>query len=258
MAEWNAARYARISQLQKAMADEALALLTLTGSERVLDVGCGDGKITAEIATRVPRGSVVGVDPSHDMIAFATAHFGSAGAGNLRFEVADARSLPFRDAFDVVVSFNALHWVPEQRTALASIRATLEHGGRVLARVVIKGTRTSLEEIVEETRKSAQWSRFFVDFSDPYLRLTAEQYTTLAIDVGFRVRSVQTHDKVWDFESRDAFRAFCAVGLVAWTRRLPDDAVAPFVDDVLERYRAVVDDDATFRFYQMDVVLDRR
>ena len=57
MTEWDAAEYSRRSALQEAMAEEVLALLDLKGSERVLDVGCGDGKITAEIATRVPRGS---------------------------------------------------------------------------------------------------------------------------------------------------------------------------------------------------------
>jgi trans-aconitate 2-methyltransferase len=60
------------------MAREVLALLDLKGSERVLDVGCGDGKITAEVATRVPRGEVLGVDASQDMITFASSHFGPA------------------------------------------------------------------------------------------------------------------------------------------------------------------------------------
>lgn len=257
MTEWNAAKYARISELQRAMADEALALLTLEGSERVLDVGCGDGKITAQIAGRVPRGSVVGIDPSLDMIAFAIAHFASDDGAHLRFQVADARALPFRNAFDLVVSFNALHWIPEQRAALASIRAALDDDGEMLARLVVKGARTSVEEIVEQTRKSPRWSRYFGGFSDPYLRLTADQYAALATDVGFRVMNVETHDKVWDFESTDAFRSFCAVGLVEWTRRLPDDEIAAFIDDALERYRAVVGDDTTFRFYQMDALLNR-
>jgi len=57
-----------------ALAEEQLARLTLQGDERVLDVGCGDGKVTAEVAARVPRGSVLGVDPSRDMIAFASSH----------------------------------------------------------------------------------------------------------------------------------------------------------------------------------------
>lgn len=64
MTEWNAAEYARRSGLQEAMAEEVLALLDLGGSERVLDVGCGDGRITAEVAARVPQGAVVGVDPT--------------------------------------------------------------------------------------------------------------------------------------------------------------------------------------------------
>jgi SAM-dependent methyltransferase len=78
MTEWNAPEYARVSELQKAMADEALSLLDLSGTERILDVGCGNGRITAEIAARVPGGSALGVDSSADMIAFASAHFGPA------------------------------------------------------------------------------------------------------------------------------------------------------------------------------------
>ena len=62
MTEWDAAGYDRQSRLQEAMAEEVLALLDLEGSERVLDIGCGDGRVTAEIADRVLRGSVVGVD----------------------------------------------------------------------------------------------------------------------------------------------------------------------------------------------------
>jgi len=131
MTEWLASAYNQQSSLQQAMAEEQLRLLTLAGSERILDVGCGDGKISAAIADRVPAGSVLGVDPSHDMIAFASSRFATVPAGrggsahpNLRFEVADARRLPYQAEFDLVVSFNALHWVPEQDEALRSIRAT--------------------------------------------------------------------------------------------------------------------------------------
>src|ERR1035438_4064206 len=109
MTEWNAADYERISAFQQAVAEEVLALLDFKGAERILDVGCGNGKITAEIATRVPQGSVLGVDPSHEMITFASGHYGAAAYPDLRFEIADARSLPYREEFDVVVSFNALH-----------------------------------------------------------------------------------------------------------------------------------------------------
>src|ERR1700748_164374 len=76
MTEWNAAEYARLSALQAAMAEEVLALLRgrLRGDERVLDVGCGNGKVTREIAALVPQGSVVGVDASATMIEFASSN----------------------------------------------------------------------------------------------------------------------------------------------------------------------------------------
>src|ERR1700739_634161 len=125
MTEWCAAEYSRRSGLQQAMAEEVLALLDLEGAERVLDVGCGDGKITAEIATCLPRGMGVSVDPPRDIIPFPSSHFGPAARPNLRFEVADARFLPFRSEFNLVVSFNALHWVLAQDAALRAIRAAM-------------------------------------------------------------------------------------------------------------------------------------
>ena len=259
MTEWNAAGYAQISGLQAAMAAEVLALVSFTGGERVLDVGCGDGKITAAIATRVPRGSVVGVDPTHDMIAFATAHFSGADHSNLRFEPGDARTLPFRDAFDRVVSFNALHWVPEQDAALRSIRRALTVAGQAQLRLVPDGERTSLETVVEQARRAPRWAPAFADFRDPYLHLLPAQYAALAERNGLRVTSLRVQDKAWDFGSRDAFHAFCGVGLVAWTQRLPEPDRAAFVDDALDRYRAAIGagpgEAAMFRFYQMDVTL---
>src|SRR5262245_45734498 len=164
MTEWHASDYNRQSSLQQALAEEQLGRLTLNGDERILDVGCGDGKITAQIAARVPRGSVLGVDPSRDMIAFASSHFGPPAHANVRFEVADARRLPYRNEFDLVVSFNALHWVPEQDAALASIHAALRPGGRALLRLVPSGRRESLEDVIEEVRHRARWAGSFADF----------------------------------------------------------------------------------------------
>jgi trans-aconitate 2-methyltransferase len=262
MTEWNAAEYTRISELQAAMAEEALALLTLTDSERVLDIGCGDGRITAQIAARVPRGAVVGVDSSSAMIAFASEHFGRAERSNLRFETADARRLSFREEFDLVVSFNALHWVPEQDAALRSVRSAMKPDGRAQLRLVPKGERKSLENVIEETRLSPRWGRYFAGFHDPYLHLTPEEYAALAERNGLRVCRIHTEDKAWDFKSREAFFAFGSVTFVEWTRLLREDERADFITDVLDRYRTVAADrpgeENTFKFYQMDITVAPR
>jgi trans-aconitate 2-methyltransferase len=259
MAEWNASEYARLSTLQAAMAEEVLALLDVKSMEHILDVGCGNGKTTAEIAARVPDGRVVGVDASATMIEFASAH---NRRPNLTFAVADARHLNFAQEFDLVVSFNALHWIPEQRLALQSIRNAIKSGGRVQLRFVPKGERKSLENVIEETRLSTRWRGYFTSFRDPYLHLTPEEYASLAEQQGFRVMGTHTAAKAWDFESRAAFEAFGSVTFVEWTQHLPEPERLSFVRDVLDRYQHVACDapgeENFFRFYQMDIALAAR
>jgi trans-aconitate 2-methyltransferase len=257
MTEWNATEYSRISSLQAAMAEEVLALLDLKGTERVLDVGCGNGRTTAEIAARVPRGTVVGVDASKEMIAFAASH--ASVHPNLQFAVADARNLPYRDEFDVLVSFNALHWIPEQEQALLSIRSAIKPNGRAQLRLVPNDQRKSLENVLEETRLSTRWNLYFRNFRDPYLHLTAEDYRNLAERTGFKVSRMQIDDKAWDFESRSAFLAFAAVTFVEWTQHLPEADRPAFANDVLDRYQQIAanhpGEENFFRFYQMDITL---
>ncbi len=256
--EWNAGGYSSISSLQAAMAAEVLALLKLEGSEDVLDIGCGDGKVTAQIASRVPRGSVIGVDASHQMVEFASAHFGPERWPNLKFQVADAQGLGFSNRFDLVVSFNALHWVPEQDIALRAIAKALRPGGIAQLRLVPTGERKSLEAVLEETRQSPRWSRYFEDFRDPYLRLTAEEYAAVAERSGLQVLRIGTASKEWDFEDRAAFAAFGAVTFVRWTQRIPDAERPAFIDDVLDRYQAAIDSGGNiFIFYQMDITASR-
>jgi len=261
MTEWNAAGYAAVSELQTAMAAEVLSLLDLKGNERVLDLGCGNGKMTAEIAARVPAGTVVGIDASADMIAFASDHFGPPVRYNLRFETADIRRLPFRKEFDLVVSFNALHWVPEQDQALRSIHAGLKPKGLAQLRLVPSGKRKSIENVIEETRLSPKWANHFREFHDPYLHLTPEQYRALAEHNHLDVRRIHTEDKAWDFRSRKAFIAFSLVSMIEWTKLLPERDRLAFVTDVLDRYRLVAckkpGEENTFKFYQMDVTLAR-
>ncbi len=261
MTEWDAPGYEKIAELQAAMAAEALSLLNLEGTERILDLGCGSGKITAEIARRVPKGDVIGVDSSSDMIAFASKNLDPASQPNLHYETADIRRLTFCEEFDLIVSFNALHWIPEQEEALRSIRSAMKPGGSAQLRLVPKGARKSLEDVIEETRLSSRWSAYFREFHDPYLHLTPAQYAALAEQSSLEVRRLHKSDKAWDFGSYEAFLAFGSVTFITWTQFLPASERPGFVADVLERYQGVAatqpGEENTFKFYQMDITLAR-
>lgn len=259
MTEWDASTYSQHSTLQETLAGESLARVTLHGAERVLDVGCGDGKITAGLARRVPRGSVLGVDPSRQMIDFAAHTYATAAQPNLAFAVEDARTLPYEAEFDLVVSFYALHWVPEQARALDRIRAALKPAGRTLLQFVRSDTRPSIEDVIEQTRQSPRWWGYFHDFTKPYFHPTLEEYRELAGQAGLRVLKLTPQEKAWDFKTRDGFMAFCRGTFVIWSQYLPEGERDDFITDVLDRYREVaatgLEDENTFKFYQMAVEL---
>ena len=201
---------------------------------------------------------MVGVDFSSNMVAFASSQY-AASHPNLKFQVADARHLPFGPEFDLVVSFNALHWVPEQELALKSIHAALKPEGRAQLRMVFRGERKSLEDVLQETCHSPRWHQYFTSSRDPYLHLTPEEYAALAEQNGLEVRKLHTAAKAWDFESREAFFAFGSVTFVEWMQHLPESERPAFINDALDRYRQVAVDapgeENFFRFYQMDILL---
>jgi len=256
---WSGADYARHSSLQAAMADEVLSKLPLQGDEQLLDVGCGDGKLSARMAAQLPHGAVLGVDASADMVAFARREFGAAAWPNLRFEVVDARRLDFDARFDRVVSFNALHWVPQQSDALRGIRAALKPQGRAHLRLVTRAALTSLEEVAEAVRQEPPWAPHFAGFSDPYLRLDAQQYGELAASLGLRTITSHSDMKRWDFGSEEAFFGFCNAGFGAWTQALPEDRRSDFVRAVMQRYQALIEaafgERHCFHFMQTDLLL---
>lgn len=246
--EWDPASYGRVNSLQQLLAERALAELVLSGDEDVLDVGCGDGRVTAMVGRRLTAGSLVGVDPSASMIARARELL--TADPRARFEVGTAAALPFEAAFDLVTSFNALHWETRWRDALVRIRAALRPGGRALLVFVCDGERPSLEDVVVEVSAQAPWAAAFEGFDAPYVHVDPQTYAAAAEEAGLRVDAISVDDVLWDFDSREAFADWCAAGLVAWTGRLPEADRREFVESVVDRYARVVGTDARLRFLQ--------
>lgn len=122
---WNSELYQSSHSFVWQYGRDLLVLLNAQPGERILDVGCGTGQLTAEIAQF--GAEMVGIDASADMIATARKNF-----PRLRFEVADVTALNFQNEFDVVVSNAALHWVRDQPAAIASIARALKRRGRLV------------------------------------------------------------------------------------------------------------------------------
>ncbi len=219
--------------------------MDLTGVTSLLDVGCGDGRVTQSLAERVPGGPCVGIDPSPGMIAVAPA------SGNLTFEVDAVETMRFDDEFDLVVSFNALHWVTDQRRALrcsdgparrraggAGVRVRGSAAQRRGRRHVGHGD-AALEGLVRGVLGAVR---------APGSRAMAKGCEVYG---GFGVEDVRVDDLSWDFGSRDAFATWCAVGFGGWTGDLTSEEGSAFVDQVVDAYAEATGSDHVFRFMQL-------
>ena len=101
---WQPEEYCLHSFVQNDAAKQLLQYVQLKGDEQILDVGCGDGKITAAIAKHVPRGHVTGIDISQDMISFARKAFPKRSHPNLTFLAQDAQQFNYCAGLDLVFS----------------------------------------------------------------------------------------------------------------------------------------------------------
>jgi len=102
---------------------------------KILDIGCGPGTITVDLARRVPQGHVTGLEINQAIVDEATAHAKETNTPNVDFQVGDIFSLPFPDAsFDIVHVHQVLQHIPEPVAALREMRRVAKPGGFVAAR----------------------------------------------------------------------------------------------------------------------------
>jgi len=129
---WNPELYDDKHSFVWKMAAGLLDLLEAKPSQRILDLGCGTGHLTGQIA--ISGATVVGIDRSPDMIQQAREKYPA-----LQFEVMDAREISFPEPFDAVFSNATLHWIKEPEKVIVGIAKALRPGGRFVAEFGGKG-----------------------------------------------------------------------------------------------------------------------
>ncbi len=237
MPHWDPADYQRNSSAQQAWARELIGRLRLQPHERVLDIGCGDGKVTAEIAGLLSAGSVVGVDNSAEMIRFARLEFPTVRCPNLRFEVADARELHFESEFDAVFSNAALHWIVDHRPVLAGISRALRPGGRMLLQMAGQGNAAGILSVLDEMLPTREWHEFFGDdFAFPYGFYGPQEYGPWLAEAGLQVQRVELIPKDMVHADADAMAGWIRTTWLPYTEHVPVELRPAFVAEIVDRY----------------------
>jgi trans-aconitate methyltransferase len=236
--KWNAAEYAANSVVQQRWARELIAKLNLQGDEHVLDLGCGDGKVTAELARAVPRGTVTGIDASAEMIQFAKKTFPKSALSNLHFQIADAREIRFAKKFDLVFSNAALHWVDDHESILRGASAVLKPGGRLVVSCGGKGNAHDVFLALRPEMRLNRWREFFRQMPLPYFFYAPADYEKWLPKSGFKISALKLAPKDATYAGAEGFATWLRTTWLPFVQRVPENLREEFIAAVTRRYLA--------------------
>ncbi len=231
---WNAREYEKHSAGQKEWGREILDQLEIYPDDRVIDIGCGDGALTAQIAGRVPGGRAVGVDNAESMIRHATERYQEIP--HLSFQVMDARRLTFENEFSLAFSNAALHWVRDHRPVLAGVCRALMRGGRVRFQMGGRGNAGEVIRAASAVCENPRWRPHFTDFEFPYGFHGPEEYETWLAEAGLLPRRLELVPKTMRHNGAEGFSAWVRTTWLPYIDRVPEDMRERFIAELTEAY----------------------
>ncbi|MGH2864959.1 MAG: class I SAM-dependent methyltransferase [Solirubrobacteraceae bacterium] len=241
--EWDGASYDRISATMEAFGLEVLARLDLHGEERVLDAGCGSGRITEALIERLPRGHVIAIDESPSMVdaarkrlrAYAAASPGGAESPDPRVEirVGDLLALELDQPVDAILSTATFHWIADHERLFSRLRGALRPGGRLVAQCGGEGNIEMLRAKAAEVLSSEPFARHFADWSPPWYYAGASQTRERLLDAGFSSARCWLAAAPREPEQPREFLSTIVLGPAV--QRLPAELRGRFMDAVLAR-----------------------
>lgn len=165
--------YHRLSGPQVSWGKKVMSRLRLRGDEVLLDAGCGTGRLTADLLDTLPRGRVVGIDLSENMLKSARQHLAQFGT-RVSFVLCDLLYVPFECAFDGIVSTAAFHWVLDHNQLFRNLRRALVPGGWLEAQCGGGPNIQHLRKRADALAATPEFASFFARFREPWLFQDAE------------------------------------------------------------------------------------
>ncbi len=191
---WNAKLYRENSiKLQKNTALELIRRISskIKDDDYILDIGCGDGKITVEIAQYVSNGFIEAIDLSDSMIALAQSEY--QDTTNIKFSIMNAENLSFDKEFDWIMSFFCIQWVRNKEKTFKKIAELLLPTGKM---ALIMANRN--QYILKARRKlfsEQKWFQYFRSYEDVTDVIDDDDYEFYAHKVGLRNIKYREHPK---------------------------------------------------------------
>lgn len=217
---WSASDFAKNGRFIHDMAGPIFALLAPKPGERILDLGCGDGTLTAEI--EAAGADVLGIDNSEELLAVARMK-------GLSVKKADAHALDYVQEFDAVFSNAALHWMQEPELVIDGVARALRPGGRFVGEL---GGHGNVSAITTAMRAVVKARGGDPDKADRWYFPTLEEYSALLRDHGFAVREMAVVPRITPLKGdmQGLLRTFCRFFLDQFDAAERGDVLADMLD----------------------------
>jgi len=217
--EFDGKKYQAASGHQQKWGRKLIEELRLTGNESILDLGCGDGALTRRLAELAPKGQAVGIDASLGMLEQARKNI----LPNLTFRQLDINELGDTEAFDVIFSNAALHWVQDHTRLLKNVKRALKPAGRVRFNFAGQGNCSFFYRVTKKIMQTPEFDFYFSAFLWPWYMPTVPEYRKIVGKAGFAGFEVWEENKDRYFPDENA--------LIAW---IDQPSIVPFLAQITE------------------------
>lgn len=233
--EWNAEAYHRVSDPQVGWGRAVLSRLALSGSERVIDAGCGTGRLTRELAARLPHGALVALDASRQMLEQAREHLNDCQPP-VRLVQATLPHLPVAGWADVVFSTATFHWVTDHQRLFEGIFEALAPGGCLHAQCGGGPNLALARAPAADVMRLPQFAPCFASWVPVWEFADATTTAARLETAGFTEVSTSLEESPVRFEDEATYRAYVStVVFRLHLSRLPDELRSPFLDEIVRR-----------------------
>lgn len=198
---WNVTSYSNNSDFQYHSSKKFLDQLQIASNKTVIDIGCGNGKITNYISSLVKDGSVIGIDKDSSMIKYAKETY-----PNVDFKVMDIQNENIDKKYDIVVSFFCLPWIVNKQASFHHISNMMKSGSKLYILAAIM--ETNHVTLINNLMKKDHWKLFFVNYSSPFDYLNDIQYDIYANQSGIEQKEFKVYNIPYTFKDRQSLHKF--------------------------------------------------
>ena len=232
--EWNAASYHKVSGPQTEWGRRVLSRLMLDGTERVIDAGCGTGRLTAELMARLPEGRLVAIDRSWNMLLTARANLRPDFGGRVSFVRVELPAMPFHAWADLVFSTATFHWVRDHHALFGNIFQALRPGGRLFAQCGGGPNLARARALAEQVMRQDPFAAYFEDWHSVWEYATPDVTAARLRAAGFADVTTSLEEAPTTLADEASYREF--VTTVIYNQhlaRIPEPALhTRFIDEI--------------------------